>query len=65
MVQGIVEEWQEAVYGCVLAVWHQSWRAPSMICQLDMGNSRYATIHANYWRAQIEEENRWQRKISL
>jgi hypothetical protein len=27
--------------------------------------SRHAIIHANYWRAQIEEENRWQRKISL
>jgi hypothetical protein len=27
--------------------------------------SQHAIIHANYWRAQIEEENRWQRKISL
>ncbi len=54
-----------AVYGSVIAVWHTLWRAPNMICQLDMGKSRNAIIYANYWRAQIEEENRWQRKISL
>jgi hypothetical protein len=35
------------------------------IYQLDMGKSRHATIRASYWHAQSEEENRWQRKISL
>ena len=39
-------------------VWPQSWRAPSVLCQLDMGKSWNAIIHANYWCAQIEEENR-------
>ena len=42
--QGIVEEWQESVYGSVLAVWPQSWRAPSMLGQLDMGNRRNVII---------------------
>jgi hypothetical protein len=32
---------------------------------LDMGNSWNVTIHVDYWRAQIEEENRWQIKTSL
>ena len=53
------------VDGSVVAVWHTPWWAPSMLYQLDMGKSGYATIHADYWRAQIEEENRWQIKISL
>jgi hypothetical protein len=30
-----------------------------------MGKSRNAIIHADYWCAQIEEENRWQITISL
>jgi hypothetical protein len=51
--------------GSVIAVWHIPRYAPSMLYQLDMGKSWYATIHADYWRAQIEEENRWQIKISL
>ena len=51
--------------GSVVAVWYIPGCAPSMLYQLDMGKSWYATIHADYWRAQIEEENRWQIKISL
>jgi hypothetical protein len=54
-----------SLYGSVIAVWPTSCRVPSMLCQLDMGRSRYATIHANYWCAQIEEENRWQITISF
>ena len=31
----------------------------------DMGERLNAIIHPYYWRAQIEEEDKWQRKISL
>jgi hypothetical protein len=39
--------------------------AASMRCELDMGKSWNAIIHADYGRTQLEEENRWQITISL
>jgi hypothetical protein len=37
--------------GSVTAVWHTPQWAPSILYQLDMGKSWYATIHADYRRA--------------